>query len=596
MALTPEQIDGLRARMEDIAQPIIDWLLADIAERVAEAGKMTSTAAYEAYRAQALGASREQLEKFLKKQLGISEKELEQLFEQAAKFSSEDDFARVGVWATEAQQESLEQMVKAAIQLATKDFENLTQTMGMVDCITGRPLPLQDAYRQAMDFAFEQIFTGAADYETAIRQATRKLASRGVVAIDYASGVSAELGAAVRRNMMGGMGLLVEQITQANHDALGCDGWEISAHAASAPDHEPYQGRQYSDAEYTRLNEETLKRRIGTLNCGHYPSPIILGVNSPQYTEAELEEFRRANAEGITYEGRHYTAYEATQQRNRIESGIRRQKRRVLVSEKSGDADQLLADRIKLARLNQEYSRFCKVADLKTRPQRLQQDGFGRRQGAQVAAVGRKYSAKSRSSGDNNDAARSGHSLQQKNRGKKVAITDIAVNKVPKVSFGNISDEMAGTVQQAHKDLLKFSKEQNDSNEVAGLLDLRTGEKNPFVKGDSASVNIEADATSYHWLRTMPEKSIMLMHNHPGQSYFSMNDIRLFLAYDAIGTMSIVTNQGTVWAISKTEKFNRKNAFSELLRCRKECGTDLNKAIDRFLKAEYNAGIRRDSK
>ena len=395
MALTPEQIDGLRARMEDIAQPIIDWLLADIAERVAEAGKMTSTAAYEAYRAQALGASREQLEKFLKKQLGISEKELEQLFEQAAKFSSEDDFARVGVWATEAQKESLEQMVKAAIRLATKDFENLTQTMGMVDCITGRPLPLQDAYRQAMDFAFEQIFTGAADYETAIRQATRKLASRGVVAIDYASGVSTELGAAVRRNMMGGMGLLVEQITQANHDALGCDGWEISAHAASAPDHEPYQGRQYSDAEYTRLNEETLKRRIGTLNCGHYPSPIILGVNSPQYTEAELEEFRRANAEGITYEGRHYTAYEATQQRNRIESGIRRQKRRVLVSEKSGDADQLLTDRIKLARLNQEYSRFCKVADLKTRPQRLQQDGFGRRQGAQVAAAGRKSVSRS---------------------------------------------------------------------------------------------------------------------------------------------------------------------------------------------------------
>ena len=394
MALTLEQIDGLRARMEDIAQPIIDWLLADMAERVAEAGRMTSAAAYEAYRAQALGASREQLEKFLKKQLGISEKELEQLFEQAAKFSSEDDFARVGVWATEAQKESLEQMTQAAIQLATKDFENLTQTMGMVDCITGRPLPLQDAYRQAMDFAFEQIYTGAADYETAIRQATRKLASRGVVAIDYASGVSTELGAAVRRNMMSGMGLLVEQITQANHDALGCDGWEISAHAASAPDHEPYQGRQYSDADYTALNE-SLKRRIGTLNCGHVASPIILGVNSPQYTEAELEEFRRANAEGITYEGRHYTAYEATQQRGRIESAIRRQKRRVLVSEKSGDAAQLLADRIKLARLNQEYSRFCKAADLKTRPQRLQQDGFGKRQGAQVGAAGRKSVSRS---------------------------------------------------------------------------------------------------------------------------------------------------------------------------------------------------------
>lgn len=386
MALTPEQIDGLRARMEDIAQPIIDWLLADLAQRVAEAGKMTSTAAYEAYRAKALGASQRGLKKFLKQQLGISNREVRRLMRAAARFSSEDDYDRVGVWATEAQRESLEQMTQAAIQLATKDFTNLTQTLGMVDCITGRPLPLQDAYRQAMDFAFEQIFTGAADYETAIRQATRKLADRGVVAIDYASGVSTELGAAVRRNMMGGMGLLVEQITQENHDALGCDGWEISAHAASAPDHEPYQGRQYSDADYTRLNE-SLKRRIGTLNCGHVASPIILGVNSPQYTEAELEEFRRANAEGITYEGRHYTAYEATQRRNRFESAIRRQKRRVLVSEKNGDADQLLADRIKLTRLNQEYNKFCKAADLKTRPQRLQQDGFGRRQAAQAGAA-----------------------------------------------------------------------------------------------------------------------------------------------------------------------------------------------------------------
>lgn len=592
MALTPEQIDGLRARMEDIAQPIIDWLLADIAERVAEAGKMTSTAAYEAYRAQALGASREQLEKFLKKQLGISEKELEQLFEQAAKFSSEDDFARVGVWATEAQQESLEQMVKAAIRLATKDFENLTQTMGMVDCITGRPLPLQDAYRQAMDFAFEQIFTGAADYETAIRQATRKLASRGVVAIDYASGVSTELGAAVRRNMMGGMGLLVEQITQANHDALGCDGWEISAHAASAPDHEPIQGRQYSDAEYTRLNE-SLKRRIGTLNCGHVSAPVILGVNSPQYTEAELEEFRRANAEGITYEGRHYTAYEATQQRNRIESGIRRQKRRVLVSEKSGDADQLLTDRIKLARLNQEYSRFCKATDLKTRPQRLQQDGFGKRQGAQVGAAGRKYPAKNDPAGKSSAASRATYALQQKNRGKKVTITDIAIDKVQKVSFGNISEEMAATVQQAHKDLLRFSKEQNDSNEVAGLLDLRTGERLPFVKGDTISVDIEADADSYHWLRTMPEKSIMLMHNHPGQSFFSLQDVVTFSRNPAIGAMSIVTNQGKVWTISKTDKFNRDNIFGELLSHRSATEDEWDDIIDNLLKSEYDYGIKR---
>ncbi len=528
MALTPEQIDGLRARMEDIAQPIIDWLLADLAERVAEAGKMTSTAAYEAYRAKALGASERELKKFLKQQLGISNREVRRLMRAAARFSSEDDFDRVGVWATEAQRESLEQMTQAAIQLATKDFENLTQTLGMVDCITGRPLPLQDAYRQAMDFAFEQIFTGAADYETAIRQATRKLADRGVVAIDYASGVSTELGAAVRRNMMGGMGLLVEQITQANHDALGCDGWEISAHAACAPDHEPYQGRQYSDADYTKLNE-SLKRRIGTLNCGHVASPIKLGVNSPQYTEAELEEFRRANAEGITYEGRHYTAYEATQRRNRFESAIRRQKRRVLVSEKNGDADQLLADRIKLTRLNQEYSKFCKAADLKTRPQRLQQDGFGRRQGAQVASAGRKH------------------------------LKTIAESNSSATTKANLTYIESENYRRAFDGIFKKDKLNSEvcrqTRKAIRLNDGRQTENYAFIFEDGSKVVTGKSGTfggsiDVSCLSGKATGSVVLTHNHPLSSSFSIEDIQLLLNVPQIKTMIAGGHNGVVYKLS----------------------------------------------
>lgn len=46
MALTPEQIAALRDACEELAAPLNAWLLRDIAERVAEAGKMTSTAAY----------------------------------------------------------------------------------------------------------------------------------------------------------------------------------------------------------------------------------------------------------------------------------------------------------------------------------------------------------------------------------------------------------------------------------------------------------------------------------------------------------------------------------------------------------------------
>ena len=390
MALTPEQIAGYQAAAEEIAQPVIEWLLKDIVERVLEAGKMTSTAAYEAYRAQALGLARKDLEKYLKAQLKVTKKQAEQLLKSAAEFAQADDYARVGVWATEADTGSLMQLTEAAVKLAGEQLENITQTMGMVSPRTGQPLPLQDVYRECMDEAFKLVATGATSASEAARQATRKLAGRGVVTIDYASGVSTELGAAVRRNLMGGMGLLVEQVTQQNHDVLGCNGWEISAHANSAPDHEPIQGRQYSDAEFKRLNG-SLARRIGTLNCGHVAFPILLGINSPQYTEAELEAFRQNNARGVIYEGRHMTGYEATQYQNRIERNIRTQKRRVLMSETAGDEAQLLTDQIKLTRLNQEYARFNKAMGFKSRAERLEVVGWGRRKAGKASAAVRSY-------------------------------------------------------------------------------------------------------------------------------------------------------------------------------------------------------------
>lgn len=390
MALTPEQISGLRAAAEEIAQPVIDWLLKDIAERVELAGEMTSTAAYEVYRTQALGESKQELAKYLRQQLKMSDKEIRQLLRKAASFASEDDYERVGVWATEADKESLMQLADAAVKVVGKDLRNITQTLGMVSPITGRPKPLQGVYQDCMDVAIKLVSTGGASASEAARQATRKLAERGVVTIDYASGVSTELGVAVRRNLMGGMGLLVEQVTQKNHDALGCNGWEISAHANSAPDHEPIQGKQFSDEEFEQLNG-SLARRIGTLNCGHVAMPIIIGVNSPQYTADELSAFQRENAEGVTYEGRHMTGYEATQYQNRIERSIRTQKRRVLLSETAGDKEQLLTDQVRLTRLNQEYQRFNAAMGFKSRAERLEVIGWGRKQAAKSSAAARAY-------------------------------------------------------------------------------------------------------------------------------------------------------------------------------------------------------------
>lgn len=376
--LTPDQITALRDAAGQIADPINAYLLEDIARRISEAGQLTSTAAYEVWRAQQLGMSRREIKKQLRKLLRASHRDLRRLLTQSAETGYNFDLKNLPqVQAVPFEENAaLQQIVSAAVELAQDNLTNITQTLGMVDPY-GKALPLQDAYRNCMDFAFKQVSTGAADYNTAIRQATRLLAEKGVQTIDYESGIHTGLEAAVRRSVMGGLGLMQEQITQRNHDDMGADGWEISAHAASAPDHEPIQGKQYSDAAYRALND-SLVRRIGTLNCGHAVFPIILGVSRPQYTEEELKKFREDNASGITYQGRHYTLYEATQLQRRVERAIRTQKRRVLLAEGNpADKGRLLTAQTRLTLLDQEYKHFSRAAGLRTQQERAEAAGFG---------------------------------------------------------------------------------------------------------------------------------------------------------------------------------------------------------------------------
>lgn len=83
-----------------------------------------------------------------------------------------------------------------------------------------------------------------------------------------------------------------------------------------------------------------------------------------------------------------------------------------------------------------------------------------------------------------NAQKRAAYALRQKNRGKKVSITDIAIQKVPLVAPNGADHQTAFFIQETHKELLRFAQTQNNSNEVACLLDLTTGEKLDFVKGD----------------------------------------------------------------------------------------------------------------
>lgn len=389
--LTAAQIDALRMKSEKLLDPITEFLIDDIAKRVATAGQFTGTASYEAWKLQQMGVSQRKLKKEIAKRLGVSLKDAEKLLTQAAETGYNFDMSRFPTSQAIplSANSSLQQILNATVALAREDLTNMTQTMGFVGP-DGICRELTDAYTNACDFAFQKVSTGAQDYISAIRDATRNLADKGIRTIDYKNGTHISMEAAVRRNLMSGMGMMQEQISESNHDLLGCDGWEISAHAGSAPDHEPIQGKQYSDKAYKRLNDSLL-RRIGTLNCGHAAFPIILGVNEPQYTEEELEQFRQQNEEGVTFDGRHYTVYEATQRQRKFERSIRVQKQRILVDEAVEDKDKLQTDQIRLVRLRQEYARFSKGVGLPMQHARMETAGFDWKKGKAAEKTAKIY-------------------------------------------------------------------------------------------------------------------------------------------------------------------------------------------------------------
>ncbi len=381
--LRAEEIEALRDAATDLLRPVIEYLLRDIAERIAKAGQLTATAQYETWKLQQLGVSQRDLRTYLKKALKVSNAKLRKLLTQSAEAGYNYDLSSLPtVRAIPFEEnEAVQQIVRAVIEQTQGTLENLTQTLGMVDPY-GNVNPLRDTYRKCMDYAFEQVSSGAVDYNTAIREATRNLAAKGVEFIDYESGITTSLEAAVRRNIMGALGLMQEQISQHNHDQYGATGWEIDAHSNSAPDHEPIQGKQYTDAEYEALNN-SLVRRIGTLNCGHSAHPIVYGASIPQYTPEELEEMRQKNETGISFRGKHYTGYEATQRQRRLERAIRAQKRKILIDKATGDAEKLETDQIKLQLLQQDYKAFSKAAGLRMQHERLEKVGFAWKEAAE---------------------------------------------------------------------------------------------------------------------------------------------------------------------------------------------------------------------
>lgn len=135
-----------------------------------------------------------------------------------------------------------------------------------------------------------------------------------------------------------------------------------------------------------------------------------------------------------------------------------------------------------------------------------------------------------------------------KKRDHKIMITDEAINKVPRIKYRGIPENEYDILWDLAKNVLKISKDENDS-----------------------------------------------------LSDFSLSDIQFLLKYQTVKMMVVVTNLGNISYLVKNKKYDFGKAitlFNEAVDENNKANNlkDLQDAADYFLKNSYNVGIDYDNR
>lgn len=229
---------------------------------------------------------------------------------------------------------------------------------------------LEAVYKDTIDDAIRELAMGVSDFPKVMRGTLNSLADSGIRTVDYASGVSRRLDSAVRMNILDGARDVYQGVQDQVGREIGCDGIEISAHAGCAPDHLPYQGRQYTEKEIEKI-QNILDRPIGMSNCRHMMYRIILGISKPAYSEEDLKELKNLSTQKINYDDKDYTIYEATQMQRKIETEVRRSQDRATLSKLAGDDTGKMIEQQRTQQLVQKYKELSTIFGLPFKFERM---------------------------------------------------------------------------------------------------------------------------------------------------------------------------------------------------------------------------------
>ena len=284
----------------------------------------------------------------------------------------------------------LKSIVRAIGKVTANTYENISNSRATGFLIRDLKHPqnlkfqsIGDTYKSVIDEAIQSVKSGV-DYRVAMRRTLKQLSDSGIRRLSWDSGYTQRLDTAVRRNILDGIRAINQAVEDQIGEEIGADGKELSAHINCALDHEPFQGHQFTNEEYEKLQNNQdfkdtwgnkftgVKRIIGIWNCRHVAKSIILGVTKPRYNQKQLQKLIDDNHKGyILPDGKHITMYECTQLQRQMETKIRYAKDEQIIMKESGDLDAAKIARKKVIDYTKQYEEISRKCGLKIHKDRM---------------------------------------------------------------------------------------------------------------------------------------------------------------------------------------------------------------------------------
>lgn len=463
---------------------------------------------------------------------------------------------------------------------------------------------MDDVYRTTLNKVQLMMGTGSITLNEAIDLATRDFLDKGINCIVYADGRRVNIADYVRMALRTTSTRATLQGAAKRFSELGYDTVLISQYGGCSETCEPYQGKVYIDDVFTIWNGErsgdfgksnycdkwfmllsvAIRGGLFHPNCRHTMGQYIEGLTKiPQPIPAEKIREQRALEEKQRAMERKIRALKRKVEGTQDEKKVKEYKRKL--REEQGKLREFIKEHDDVLRRDYSrekiYSGEGEPKQAAPRTEEVPMSKLPENTTPQLPEV-------TQDSPKAKKIMSEGVVLKEKDKNSGTPITPItekSIEKVPLINISGYNDEYCEYVQRKHKELLEYSRDNNAGNEVAFIVDKDMVEREPII-GDDEKISFGE----------LYGRDLFIMHNHPRNNSYSIDDIVEFLGGSNVKSLSIVKNNGKVEVLTKLMEYDRMTTIKELdrmIRKNIKTGSDseYRAIVNKFLSKYVELGV-----